>query len=409
MRAFKPVSGNRDDHLRQRCAQGAGFLKAGRADDAVAAFADALRVDSNCAAARFGLAECHVRCGRLDEAIGEYVAGLQADPGNAGARYGLGSIFLTKGKIDEAIRQFAAARAIDPEHAQARFATGKCLEKSGHAADALQEYLNVAKAFPGFIDAYLAAAGCLVSLGRAQEAVDVYRKAVAKAPGRADVRKMLIRLLEDEGRTGEAIAEYREILAAKPDAIDIRRDLASALDRSGLIREAIEEYARIMEIDPLNAFAHRKHAALVRERAMIDRLADRYLGDVIRRMETIGERFREGMKLYIDGCYEDALGEFAGEVAAAPGAEACFGYGACLVRAGDLLAAVPRFREAARLQPDFKEAHTMLGILYERHGLLYEASEEYEKGLKAPPEPAGPGRKADGRAAEPSYRFYKLI
>ncbi|OPY29263.1 MAG: hypothetical protein A4E28_01008 [Methanocella sp. PtaU1.Bin125] len=40
-------------------------------------------------------------------------------------------------------------------------------------------------------------------------------------------------------------------------------------------------------------------------------------------METNGERFRDGMKLYIDGCHEDAAGEFAAGVAAVREAEAC--------------------------------------------------------------------------------------
>ena len=302
---------------------------------------------------------------------------------------------------------------IEPSHVQAMFAIGKCLEKKGLTGDALQEYKNLSKAFPDFLDAYLAAARCLVSLGRTPEAVDEYRKAIIKVPARIDIRKTLIRLLEGEGHTVEAIREYREILAMKPGTVDIHLDMASAMDRGGLIKEAVEEYARVMELDPRNAFAHKKHATLIKEREKIDYLTDRYLSNVINRMDAIGDHFREGMKLYIDGCYDDALGEFASEVTAAPIAEACFGNGACLVRTGDLLAAVPLFREAIRLKPDFKEAHTMLGILYERHGLLYEASEEYEKGVKEARDRIKSGdelkRKIDGRAAEPSYHYHQLI
>jgi tetratricopeptide (TPR) repeat protein len=154
------------------------------------------------------------------------------------------------------------------------------------------------------------------------------------------------------------------------------------MDRGGLIREAIDEYARILKLDPRNAFAHKKHAALVREREKIDQLTDRYLGYVIKRMEKIDDHFREGMKLYLDGCFEEALGEFVAGTAEAPTPEAYYGEGACLVRMGSLIEAVPRFREAIKLNPEFKEAHTMLGILYERYGLLYEAYEEYERGLK---------------------------
>lgn len=412
MDALNPFSGNRADYLRQRCERGKELLRANNVDDAVVEFSEALRVDRSFAPGHFGLAECYERRRRIDDALKEYTEGLQVEPKNASARFGLGSIYLTKGKINEAIRQFMMARMIEPGHAQAMFAIGQCLEKKNLDNDALQEYRNLNKVFPDFIDAYLAAARCLVSLGRTPEAVEEYRKAIALEPARIDIRKLLIRLLENEGNTVEALEEYREILAMKPDAINIHLDIASVLDRGGLIKEAIEAYARITELDPTNAFARKKHAALATERARIDRLADRYLGYVINRMDTIGERFREGMKLYIDGCYDDALGEFAGEVEAAPIAEACFGNGACLVRTGNLLAAVPLFREAIRLKPDFKEAHTMLGILYERYGLLFEASEEYEKGMKEALDSIRSGdelkRKIDGQAADPSYHYYQI-
>ena len=54
----------------------------------------------------------------------------------------------------------------------------------------------------------------------------------------------------------------------------------------------------------------------------------------------------------------------------------------------------------------------MLGILYERHGLLYEASEEYELGVKEALDRIKSGdelkRKIDGRASEPSFHYYQL-
>ena len=243
--------------------------------------------------------------------------------------------------------------------------------------------------------------------------MDEFRKAIARMPSRLDLRIALIRLLEEQGYIEEAIKEYREILARTPEAVDIRLDLASAMDRGGLIREVIEEYARVLELDPRNAFAFKKHASLLREREKIDLLTDRYLGYVINRMEKIGDHFREGMKMYLDGCFDDALGEFVAEATEAPSPEAHFGTGACMVRAGSLLTAVPQFREAIKLKSDLKEAHTMLGILYERHGLLYEASEEYELGVKEALDRIKSGeelkRKVDLRASEPSFRFFQLF
>jgi tetratricopeptide (TPR) repeat protein len=149
------------------------------------------------------------------------------------------------------------------------------------------------------------------------------------------------------------------------------------------------------------------------ERKKIDGLTDRYLGQVINRMEKIGDHFREGMKLYLDGCFKAAADELACEIAGAATPDAYFCLGSCIVRMGDLLVAVPHFREAARTRPDFQEAHTMLGILYERHGLLYESYEEYLKGVNEAQEQVRTEERMKGKVdmsmADPSFKFYQLI
>lgn len=405
---------SRTEHLKNYCDRAASLLQAKRVDAAMMAYREALRIDSGCVAAHIGLATCWEQKGRIDDAMREYAVALQVDNRNVQARYSIGILFLTRGKITEAINQFMIVLKLDPQHVQAKLSIGKCLEKKNQPGDALQDYRNIEASHPDCSEAYLSAARCLIRLDRMPDAVDEYRKAIAHMPSRLDLRIALIRLLEEQGYIEEAIKEYREILDWTPDAVDIRLDMASVMDRGGLIKEVIEEYAHVLELDPKNAFAFKKHASLLREREKIDQLTDRYLGYVINRMETIGDHFREGMKMYLDGCFDEGLGEFVAEATEAPSPEAYFGTGACMVRAGSLLTAVPQFREAIKLKTDLKEAHTMLGILYERHGLLYEASEEYELGVKeALDRIKSTGedikRKGDVRAAEPSYRFCTLI
>jgi tetratricopeptide (TPR) repeat protein len=118
------------------------------------------------------------------------------------------------------------------------------------------------------------------------------------------------------------------------------------------------------------------------------------------------------MKLYLDGCYDVALAELELEIARSPDEYTYFALGAGNVRMGRLLAAIPHFRQAIKIRSDFPEAHTMLGILYERHGLLYESVEEYRLGVKEAQEQVRTddqmNGKVDLRAADPAFRFYKL-
>jgi tetratricopeptide (TPR) repeat protein len=413
MSEAQPPGAHRTEHLKNHCDRAASLLQSKRVDAAMIEYREALGLDPDCVAAHIGLAVCWEHKGKIDDAMTEYVIALQTDNLNVQARYGIGTLFLTRGKINEAINQFMTVLKLDPQHVQARLSIGKCLEKKNQPGDALQDYRNIEASDPDCSEAYVSAARCLIRLDRGPDAVDEFRKAIVHMPSRLDLRLALIRLLEEQGYIEEAIREYREILARTPDAVDIRLDLASVMDRGGLIKEVIGEYARVLELDPKNAFAYKKHANLLREREKIDMLTDRYLGYVINRMEKIGDHFREGMKMYLDGCFDEALGEFVAEATQAPRPEAHFGTGACLVRAGSLLTAVPQFREAIKFNPDLKEAHTMLGILYERHGLLYEASEEYELGVKEALDRIKSGeeikRKVDMRESEPSFNFFQLI
>jgi tetratricopeptide (TPR) repeat protein len=389
------------------------LVEARRLDEAMAEFGDALRVDPGSADAYYGLGECQARRGRLDDAMDQYLECLCLNFLHMPAHFSLGNVYLAKGKINDAIRHFTTVITADPGHVRAMFNIGRCLEKNGQIDDALQEYWSLTKKFPDFLDARLAAASCLVTMGRERDAAMEYRLAIARDPARMNIREALISLLEREGWFDEAIAEYRAIQALKPGDVEVRLRIASAMDRGGLIRESIDEYKGVIAMGARNSFAQIKCNILQEERKKIDGLTDRYLGHVINRMEKIGDHFREGMKLYLDGCYKAAADELECEIADVKTAETYFCLGACIVRMGNLLAAVSHFREAVRIRPDFPEAHTMLGILYERHGLLYESSEEYLKGVKEAQEQVRTEELARGKIdmsmADPSFKFYRLI
>jgi tetratricopeptide (TPR) repeat protein len=389
------------------------LVEARRLDEAMAEFGDALRVDPGSADAHYGLGECQARRGRLDDAMDQYLECLCLNFLHMPAHFSLGNVYLTKGKINDAIRHFTTVITADPGHVRSMFNIGRCLEKNGQIADALQEYWSLTKKFPDFLDARLAAASCLVTMGRERDAAMEYRLAIARDPARMDIREALISLLEREGCFTEAIAEYRAIQALKPGDIEVRLRIANAMDRGGLISDAIDEYKGVIAMGTRNSFAQIKRNILLEERKKIDGLTDRYLGQVINRMETIGDHFRESMKLYLDGYFKAAADELECEIIDVKMPETYFCLGACIVRMGNLLAAVPHFQEAVRIRPDFPEAHTMLGILYERHGLLYESMEEYLKGVEEAQEQVRTDDQKNGmvdlREADPAFRFYKLV
>jgi tetratricopeptide (TPR) repeat protein len=135
--------------LRSRCGLGSVHLQAGRPEEAISHFREALRLDPDYMDAHFGMAAALSRLGRNDEARAIYEERvrkgpnrlralraftefliqngkrdqareqleevLRCSPNNVGALVSLGDLDMEQGNMDEAIKHYEAAMAIWPE------------------------------------------------------------------------------------------------------------------------------------------------------------------------------------------------------------------------------------------------------------------------------------------------------
>jgi tetratricopeptide (TPR) repeat protein len=99
---------------------GMALFKQRRYDEALAAFADVLRLDPGHSDARVNLGFALAERGHLDEAIAHYRTVLLHHPDHAEAQNNLGQALARQGKLAEAGAAYRAALRIQPEHAEAR-------------------------------------------------------------------------------------------------------------------------------------------------------------------------------------------------------------------------------------------------------------------------------------------------
>jgi protein O-mannosyl-transferase len=99
---------------------GNALRQAGRTDEAITQFQQALQINPDYGQAHDNLGNALRQAGRMDEAITQYQSALQINPGNAKAHNNLGYVLLQKGRVDEAIAQFQQALQINPDDAKAR-------------------------------------------------------------------------------------------------------------------------------------------------------------------------------------------------------------------------------------------------------------------------------------------------
>jgi tetratricopeptide (TPR) repeat protein len=123
--------------------RGLAELSAGRPDEALAAFGEALEA---CAAGeerarienKRGVALVALR--RLAHAREAFEAALAARPGCAPALVNLGNLLLEEGRTAEAIEFYERALAADADYAPAYFNFGIACKRSGRRAEAVRHF-----------------------------------------------------------------------------------------------------------------------------------------------------------------------------------------------------------------------------------------------------------------------------
>ncbi len=240
--------------------RGIELARAGRFEDAIALFEQAVHSDPGLAEAHAQLGAALLALGRDQEAAAALERSVGLDPGFADAHYNLGLLAHRQGLMDDAVARFEQAAAIRPDHFDALLALGTDLPQVGRASEADARLLQAAAAVP--TDSPRAAkklAARLVEAGQLQAAASVLRACVRRIPGDASVADRLAWLLAtssdaavrdpDEAlaladavcsRTGGkeplALATRAAALAAlgrRPDAIEAARQARTLAESQG--------------------------------------------------------------------------------------------------------------------------------------------------------------------------------
>ncbi|MGZ5036703.1 MAG: tetratricopeptide repeat protein [Usitatibacter sp.] len=204
-----------------RAALGEGAL-------AQSAYDRALELRPDHVATHFNRALFMHGAGRLDEAIAGYREALRLHPSLDAARAKLADA------LNEAGMEDLRAKRLD--RAAARF------REALAANPALEEALNNLGA------AYAA-------MSRLDDALDCFRQAVARSPGNADALSNLGFILHARGDEDAAAAHFERALAIRPDHADALTNLGLLRQERGERAAARELYERALAVNPASAIA----------------------------------------------------------------------------------------------------------------------------------------------------------
>jgi tetratricopeptide (TPR) repeat protein len=221
---------------------GAAYLQAGRVDDALTQFDDAIRLEPDYAIARFNLGLIAMMRGSVGDAEANLQRAIAARPDYAEAHNNLGVVLMGQGTSDAAVAQFREVIRIRPESADAHYNLARALLAAAHlpdAVDQLHRAIALEPDVPARIDdlAWILATSSDDAIRNPAEAVSLAEHAAALT-GRA-----VPSVLDTLGAAYASAGQYELAAQAAREAFDLASDrndsdMASAfLKRLDLYRQ----------------------------------------------------------------------------------------------------------------------------------------------------------------------------
>jgi tetratricopeptide (TPR) repeat protein len=238
---FKEALRLKSDYAQARVAIGGELYRTGQLDAAVAEYHEALHLRKNYASAHVNIGAALARQGHLDAAIAEFREALRHEENNAQALLDLGAVLQLKGQLKEATTELRKAIQLDPESPEAHHNLGVVLLEKGRPEEATPELKKAIQLKADYGSAHNYLGNALARMGHVEEAMPEYRKAIQLNKDDYTAHYNLGILFRDKGQLTEAIAAYREAIRIRPDFPDAHCNLGHVLMAQGSFRQAAEE------------------------------------------------------------------------------------------------------------------------------------------------------------------------
>jgi tetratricopeptide (TPR) repeat protein len=215
-------------------------------------FGDSPQAKQMSAKAQTTLGEVALAEANAAEAETAFRRALEFNPQAAQAHSGLAEALLTQNKSQEAANEAKAALAAGDDRAATYLLLGVALSLGGNFADALPALDAAVKRDEKNAQALLARAEANIALKKLKEAVADLRASYALDPAQK-TRQRLARALAEAREYDESVKLYREILKDDPANSEAQTAIAAAMIDSGKGDEAITQLESLVKAEPARA------------------------------------------------------------------------------------------------------------------------------------------------------------
>ncbi|RZU42427.1 putative CXXCH cytochrome family protein [Edaphobacter modestus] len=229
-------------------ALGTGYARAGKTEDAVRSFNQALKFHPDDRAALRELSAALLSGGQVERAVEILERATGIYPEDDGMLANLANAYLRQGKLSEAQDAISRTLAINPDRAEVHDLAGLVAIKRQDGAAAEQSFREAIQLKPNLAAPQNNLANLLVGEHRYPEAEAYFRRALELKPDYGDAHHGLGLLMILERNNAEATHELQEAARTAPTDPEVHTDLADLLSAQGRFADAAAEYRRALAL-----------------------------------------------------------------------------------------------------------------------------------------------------------------
>lgn len=309
----------------------------------------------------FAQAIGHHQAGRLEDAIAAYRQALALNPTHVEALNNLGAALADLKRWDEATASYRRALELKPKLPEIQNNLAVALREQGHLDEAIALYREAVALKPSYAEAHTNLGVALADLKQWEEAATCYRQALRLSPRFAPAHNNLGVVLQEQGQLDRAVAAYRQAIDCNPRYAEAYMNLGVVGARLNDWEQAISLYQWALQLNPKLVDAHRNLGALFSD---LRRHADAVA--VLRRALALAPNNTDvhitlGSALYVAGQTSEAIAMYDRALALRPDkTEALFRRGSIMLDLGRFEEATQDFARLIARDPDYPNARGCL-------------------------------------------------
>lgn len=229
---------------------GSALENRGAHAEALAAFAEAVRLKPQYAEGHYDLGTALMKQGNLEEAIKHLTLALKHNPNFSQAHSNLGRALLKRGDLEQAAPHLQQAVALSPDDPEAHYNLGTLRLMQARLDEAAASFSRALSLRPTYPDAHSNLGIVCMRQGKAAEGLAHFAEAARQDPRNPETHFNLGLALRDQQRPVEAAAAFSAALGLQPDNAKYHFHLASCLAAQRQSKQAIVHYRQALRQQP---------------------------------------------------------------------------------------------------------------------------------------------------------------